>query len=300
MYALNLFRDYVTHYDTKARSAQRRSIDSRSTAYRRMGAFLAQTPLPLPVCNPAAHAALMLDGFYIAYPSIRAHRHLPGAKTEQSILLLAIDAITRQPLHWCVYRRLEDTTAWRLFFAELVRHGFTPDYLVHDGHQGITRAAAYYTSQVLHQRCLVHLVRNVHKDIGITPKAPLAQQLQSLIYRLVKVRTSQGRVNWEADWHAYRAAYEAGKHQKLPYTKAFLSLHTVLYNAHKRDELFTFLSHPGLPNNTNAIESQNRVLREALGRHRGMTLDKREALVSWILLFRSELDLRVIQKYIRR
>lgn len=298
LYALNLFRDYVTHYDAKARNAERRDIGSRSTAYRRTASFLQWRPSPLPVAVPAVYTTLMLDGFYIAYPSIREHRYLPAAKTEESILLLAIDPITNRPVHWAIYRRLEDGAAWYSFFYELVTLGFAPRYLIHDGHQGITRAAGHYMPQAIHQRCLVHMVRNVHKDIGITPKAPLARQLQSLIYQLVKVRTVNDRANWETDWRAYQAAYVAARAKNVPITKNLSSLHTVLSNAYKRAELFTFLDHPELPNNTNAIESQNRLLREALGRHRGMNLARREALVTWILLFRSEPDLRVIYKHL--
>lgn len=237
----------------------------------------------------------MLDGFYIAYPSLRAHRHLPGAKTDESVLLLAIDAFTHAPLHWAIYHRLEDATAWLLFFADLVELGFSPQYLVHDGHHGIPLAAKRYLPSALHQRCLVHMVRNVHKDIGISPKAPLARQLQSLIYRLVKVRTLQDRAAWEAAWHEYLAAFSAAELAGAHRTKAFLSLHAVLANAYKRDELFTFLDHPGLPNNTNAIESQNRVLRETLRRHRGMQLAQREALIAWRLLFNSTDDLAAIR-----
>lgn len=121
LHQLALFREYVTHYDTKLRSSERHSIASRSTAYRRMASFLKQTPVPLPVANPSTHTALMLDGFYLAYPSVKEHRHLPGAKTAESVLLLAIDAVTHQPLHWHIYRRIEDRTVWDLFFAELVQ-----------------------------------------------------------------------------------------------------------------------------------------------------------------------------------
>lgn len=142
------------------------------------------------------------------------------------------------------------------------------------------------------------MVRNVHKDIGITPKAPLAQGLQSLIYRLVKVRTKQDKARWTASWKDYLGAYLAAGAAHTPRTKSFLGLHTVLRNAYDRNELFTFLDHQNLPNNTNAIESLNRVLREALSRHRGMKLTHREALVAWILLFRSEPDLRIIRKHI--
>jgi transposase-like protein len=249
------------------------------------------------VKHPEHHTAIMLDGFYIAYPSLKMHRHLPGARTEKSILLLAIDAYTHQPLHWAIYPRLEDARSWSLFFAELTHKGFTPQYLIHDGHYGLAKAVRRYMPDVLNQRCLVHMIRNVHKDIGIMPKAPLAQVLQTLIYQLVHVHTQSDKDTWEKRWRSYLAEYTLALEHNFPMTKAFLGLHVVLYNAHKRNELFVFLEHSGIPNNTNAIESQNRVLREALTRHRGMSLAKRQALIAWILLFRSEPDLQVIRAH---
>lgn len=299
LYALDFLRDYVTHYDNKTRSAEHRGAMSRSTAYRRIAPFLAHTPPPLAVPHPDRHTSIMLDGFYIAYPSIKAHRHLVGAKTEQSVVLLAIDAVSHVPLHWAIYRRIEDGKAWSLFFRELTMRGFTPTVLVHDGHYGIRQASNQYFPDALHQRCLVHMVRNVHKDIGITPKAPLARQLQSCIYRLVKVATEQDRRQWQRTWDDYLAAFVSAETKGEKHTKAFLGLHTVLCNAYERNELFTFLTQPGIPNNTNAIEAQNRVLREALMRHRGMSLNRREALIAWILLFRSEPDLRVIMEHVK-
>jgi hypothetical protein len=286
--------------------------------------LLKLTPKPLPALNPTSHTAIMLDGFYIAYPSLRQHRHLSGAKTEQSILLIAIDAITHQPLYWSIYHRLEDPIAWAWFFKELVGHGLSPDYLIHDGHIGIAKASAKYLPNALHQRCLVHMVRNAHKDIGIYPKASQAKSLLTLIYRLVQVRTSLEADQWLTDLGSYQSAYQQGLRQRqaqapayttatttttttttstataTTYTKAFLSLYTVLSNASKRNELFTFLDQPKLPYSTNAIESLNQVLRESLGRHRGMDLARREALVSWILLFRSESDLSIIRRHIEQ
>lgn len=296
---LTLLGDYLAHYDTKERIGAWHALSSRSTVYRRLRPFLSVIlpPLPMTPSEAASHTALMLDGFYIAYPSIKAHRHLPHAKTDQSILLLAIDALTHQPVHWAMYPRLEDATSWCLFFDELAQLGFAPLYLVHDGHYGIPLAAARCFPEALHQRCLVHMVRNVHKDVGITPKALLARQLQSLIYQLVKVQTHEHRRVWERAWNAYLVAFLRAGQANIPRTKAFLSLHTVLRNAYERHELFTFLDYPSLPNNTNAIESRNRVLREALRRHRGMPLAQRESMISWLLLFKSTDDLAAIRAH---
>jgi hypothetical protein len=292
-----MLRDYLTHYDTKERTGERHEQTNRLAVYRALRPLLAAMVSPLPMTREEAASctALMLDGFYIAYPSIREHRHLPGAKTDESVLLLAIDAITHQPLHWRIYRRLEDGLVWDRFFAELVALGFSPQYLIHDGHQGIQRASKKYLPDTLHQRCLVHMVRGVHKKLGITPKSPLAKQLQALIYRLVAVRTPEDRDAWLTAWSDYLAAFTKAELAGIPQTKALLSLQDILLHAYERNELFTFLDQPGLPSNTNAIESRNRVLREMLRRHRGTPLPQREAMVLWALLFKSTDDLTAIR-----
>ena len=298
---LAFFRDYLTHYDTRQRVAERHESGgrSRSTLYRRSRPFLDTVPPPLsiPHSDTPSRAAIMLDGFYIAYPSIKEHRHLPGAKTATSILLLAIDAYTHEPLHWHIYQRFEDVRAWNMFFAELVKLGFSPKYLVHDGHSGIQRASAIYLPEARHQRCLVHMVRGAHRKLGITPKSPLARQLQSLIHHLVTVRTHAGKAVWLAAWGDYLAAFEYAESTNTPQTNALRGLKAILMHAYERDELFTFLDEPGLPHTSNAIESRNRVLREALRRHRGMTLSQREAMVSWLLLLQQTDDLTVIRKH---
>lgn len=299
-HALTLFRDYATHYDNKQRSAQRFKIESRSTAYRRMQLFLRHVPSPLPDTRPLLHTAVMLDGFYITYPSLKEHRHLRGAKTQKSVLLWAMDAHTFQPLHWIILRQLEDTAGWLRFFEEFTLLGFNPTYLVHDGHIGISLATKQYLPDAIHQRCVVHMVRNSHRKIGITPKAPLAQQLQSLIYQLPGIRSEEDGHRWLSAYDDYLKAFLTAEHNGMKQTKAFYSLHALLDNAHQKNELLTFLRYPELPNNTNPIESYNRVLREALQRHRGMPLEKRESLVAWLLLFRSTDNLTVIREHYER
>ena len=225
---------------------------------------------------------------------------MPGAKSDESVLLLAIDAYTHVPIHWRIFRRLEDGVAWDRFFAELVNLGFSPRYLVHDGHQGIQRASAKYLPDALHQRCLVHMVRNVHRKLGITPKSPLAKRLQTLIYQLVTVRSHEDKHAWLVAWSDYLAAFAKAELAGAPQTKALHSLQDILMHTYERGELFAFLDHPDLPHNTNAIESRNRVLREALRRHRGMTLQQREAMISWLLLFKSTDDLTAIRAHYLR
>lgn len=260
-----------------------------------MQTFLDVVMQPLPVTDPLRHKIVMVDGFYIAYPSVKAHRHLQGAKTEESVLLWAIDAITFEPLHWVILPQLEDAAGWMYFFREFTERGFDPTHIVHDGHYGIPLATERYMPDVIHQRCVVHFVRNSHKKIGISPKSPLARKLQSLIYQLPTIASEEERQSWLHAYDSYLEAYLQSEHAKIPQTGAFRALHKLLGNAHERGDLFTYLTYPDLPNNTNAIESHNRTLREALRRHRGMPLRQREALVSWLLLFKSTDNLAVIR-----
>lgn len=140
------------------------------------------------------------------------------------------------------------------------------------------------------------MVRNSHKKLGITPKAPLARGLQSLVYRLPSVQSEADKQAWQRAYDNYLASFLVADRQNVKLTGAFRAMHTLLANGYGRNELFTFLRYPGLSNNTNAIESQNHTLRESLQRHRGMPLAQREALISWLLLFKSTDDLTVIRR----
>ena len=95
---------------------------------------------------------------------------------------------------------------------------------------------------------------------------------------------------------ANKATYENGIRISSLYRSAF----SVVNNAFQRNEIFTYLNDPSVPNSSNAIESNNGVLREMLARHRGLSLEQRKNLVSWVLAFKQQQDIHQIKQQVTR
>lgn len=254
----------------------------------------------LPLTPKYAHKPkiLIVDGFYVAYPSLKRNRHKQGFKREKCILLWATDGITNKPVYWQFYNDIENKGIWKQFTKDIKRHKLVPEYLVHDGHPGITASCEKYLPKTKQQRCLVHLMGNMHKDLSISPKTNIAKDLKRLVLDLQKVKDTDSRKAWESKWHTY-CNYSEDTVSKLRkkisvyennirVPSNYLSAFSVVNNAYLSSELFTYLEDSKIPNNSNAIESVNGVLREITRRHRGLNIEQKKALLSWALAFRQE------------
>jgi transposase-like protein len=254
-------------------------------------------PPVLPLTNPVV---VLLDGFYLAYPSIKRNRHRPRAKTVSCILLWALDSRTSKPIYWKFYFQVENPRIWQDFIGGLTEGGIVPDYAVHDGHSGITIAVNNYWNKTKHQRCFVHLMGNMHKDLGINPKTTVARELKQVVAGMFSIADEITWQTWNKQWQLYCQKHsrtlEALRTNQLCFDdngnripKAVLEAFTVINNAYKRDELIAFLDNPKIiPRTTNSIESLNGNLRELLQRHRGLNLEKRINLVSWYLALKQK------------
>lgn len=242
---------------------------------------------------------MQLDGFYLAYPSIKRNRHRPRAQTRSCVLLWALDAQTARPIWWKFYPQLENPGNWLDFVGELQQHGMMPRYVVHDGNTGLFRALSRYWPEVRHQRCLVHLMSNMHKDLGVAPRTAIARELKCLVAGLFKITDQCSWQMWREQWQHYCVIHqpvlaalrkrEACFEVNVRVPRALLEAFTVINNAYLRDELVTFLEAPAdIPRTTNAIESLNGNLRELLRRHRGLPLEKRMSLVGWYLALKQK------------
>jgi len=251
-----------------------------------------------------------LDGFYLAYPSLKRNRHRPRAKTVSCILLWALDSSTSKPIYWKFYSQVENPGIWQDFIHDLTQAGIDPDYAVHDGHSGITIAVNNYWPMTKHQRCFVHLMSNMHKDLGISPKTTIARELKQVVAGIFSIADELTWQTWEKQWRQYCQKHsdilEALRtHQlcldengnRIP--KAVLEAFTVINNAYIRDELTAFLDSPNtIPRTTNSIESLNGNLRELLQRHRGLSLEKRMNLVSWYLALKQKQTPKQLREYL--
>lgn len=90
--------------------------------------------------------------------------------------------------------------------------------------------------------------------------------------------------DWEARWADFlkeKSVSDDGKsyykHRRL--RSAWLSI------KHNMEWLWSFYDNPdlGLPNTNNAMEGLNSVIKEKLGRHRGLSTERRKVLITAIL-----------------
>lgn len=304
---LKLFNEYLVHSISRNYLGEKTGL-SRSSLWRRFSKLL-ELEVP-PVLPENVPRVILLDGFYLAYPSIKRNRHKPRAKTDSCILLWALDSTTSKPLYWKFYRQLENPRIWQDFIYDLTIRGIVPDYIVHDGHNGITSAVNRYWVTTKHQRCLVHLMSNMHKDLGISPRTNVARELKQVVAGLFSITDEVTWQLWQQQWQMYCERHEKTLeslriHQlcfdeyggRIP--KAVLEAFTVINNAYRRDELTAFLDEPQtIPRTTNAIESLNGNLRELLRRHRGLSLDKRISLVSWYLVLKQKLTNKQLREHL--
>jgi transposase-like protein len=292
---LKLFEDYLTQSVSKKYLAQIHGL-SRTTLWRRFALLLDIRMTPISPPYSRKPKIVIVDGFYLAYPSLRRNRHKTGFNKDKCILLWAIDSLTHRPIYWQFYDATEDMGIWKRFIKEMKSHKINPNYLVHDGHPGITNACLKYWPKTKQQRCLVHFMGNMNKDLSISPKTELAKNLKRLVASLFKVRNAAGRIAWERQWLNYsrdnqatiftllnrKNAYEGSVRISGQYASAY----SVINNAYNRNEIFTYLGNNKVPNTSNAIESLNAILRELIRRHRGLSLEQRKNLVSWALTYR--------------
>jgi len=290
---LSLFKDYL------AQSISREFLSeinqsSRTTLWRKFAPLMAVRPAPLYRATKAKIIAV--DGFYLSYPSIKRNRHKDGFKKDKCVLLWAIDCETHKPIYWQFYDDIENMGIWKKFIKEMKSHKFRPDYLVSDGHPGITNACSRYWPNTKQQRCLAHFMGNMNKDLSISPKTEIAKELKRLVASLFSVDDATKRLLWERRWQDYLKRYEVAitsmssktdtyeNSRRIP--REYLSAFSVINNSYIRDEIFTYLDNSSVPRTSNLIESVNGVLRELTRRHRGLNLEKRKNFIAWSLAHR--------------
>lgn len=165
----------------------------------------------------------------------------------------------------------------------LIGRGIIIKGIVSDGLKGLRNKFKEYKSQ----HCQFHQVQYVKTRLTNNPKTPAAVELLALVKMMCHTDKESfvGAFNdWEARWADFlkeKSVSDDGKsyykHRRL--RSAWLSI------KHNMEWLWTFYDNPdlGLPNTNNAMEGLNSVIKEKLGRHRGLSTERRKVLITAIL-----------------
>ena len=174
-----------------------------------------------------------------------------------------------------------------------------PDVAVIDGQKGLLAAIPSLWPQTKIQRCLVHIERLARAKLTRQPKTSAGKGLLSLVQGLFTVRTKRQRRRWlraYRRWERQHATFlkersdgepSAGKKRRWWYThRNIRAARSLIRNA--LPHLFTFVRYPQVPRTTNHVEGGiNSRLKELVHRHRGLSPDRKQALVATFLTQRN-------------
>ena len=237
-----------------------------------------RSPPPPPTLHPDTAAIYILDGVYL---SGREH------------VALICRTLTAR-LSWCFAMR-ESWLSWMTFLQTLP----APDVAVIDGQKGLLAAIPSLWPQTKIQRCLVHIERLARAKLTRQPKTSAGKGLLSLVQGLFTVRTKRQRRRWlraYRRWERQHATFlkersygepSAGKKRRWWYThRNIRAARSLIRNA--LPHLFTFVRYPQVPRTTNHVEGGiNSRLKELVHRHRGLSPDRKQALVATFLTQRN-------------
>jgi transposase-like protein len=248
---------------------------------------------PLATLTPEPFAIYILDGVYLS-------------GRENATLICR--TMTGQ-LAWDFTQR-ETLKSWADFLGTLPE----PRAVVIDGQKGLLAAVQCQYPSVLVQRCIVHIERLARIKLTRHPKTAAGRKLLSLVQQIFNVRTKRQRRRWLRAYRHWEKQYagflkqrsegkstenrdEPAKHGDKPticrkrtwwYTHRNLrAVRSLIRNA--LPHLFTFVRHPQIPRTTNHVEGGiNSRLKELIHRHRGLSQDQKQVLVTQHLTLKNK------------
>ncbi len=242
----------------------------RRTLTRRFGSFLNTPPTALSHTN--TDAVLVLDAIWLGGRSAVA-------------LIARTPAVVRS---WG-FAPAESYDAWGSFVATLRK----PSAVVVDGNGGLLTALRRHFEGVLIQRCMAHVMRFGLGKLTAHPATRAGQCLRELLCALPQVRTRRRKRRWMRAFRRWerthrrflgeRSYYEQGNKRRWWYThRSLRAVRSHIHNA--LPHLFTYVHRPWIPRTSNHLEGgTNARIEELIGRHRGMPLEHRKALVAYFL-----------------
>lgn len=177
----------------------------------------------------------------------------------------------------------------------LLSMGVQIESITCDGHKSLLKAIRKVCSDVLVQRCLVHIQRMCRIWLTAWPKSAAGIELRQIVNQLHKIGNHQQRdywivslVNWHKQYESYLQeksfSQQTGrywyKHKLL--RRSFTVIRKALPN------MFHYLDNSSIPKSTNGLESFFGHLKSHITVHRGLSKEHRKNFIKWYLYFRNE------------
>lgn len=249
-------------------------------------------------------------GFHLQYTQRIIHKYLIDIvipnhdPTIDSNRPLILDAT------WIVWRRLvvliahdgdrvidwmfaatENFLVWSQFLSQL---SSKPLCIISDAQKGLLQATEYRFSDIPHQRCIAHIVRQSRIWLTRHPKTAAGVELLQLVTILYKIKSYTEKENWNALFDIWLATHAEflkekthgiGKHWWYTHRK-LRGVRSLLVRA--RPDMFTYLDLK-IPSTTNHLEGGiNGPLKFLFKEHRGLSVEHKKQVVNLFLSERTK------------
>jgi len=180
---------------------------------------------------------------------------------------------------------------------------------VSDWKGSIVAAVASHFGNIPHQRCLAHVDRAAKRLLPLHSPLDATQALRRVASLLMLVEKSTDSKIWQAALTRWEKQYGHMLKEKTitqtAETRHWWYTHGNLRRAwrlltHDQYPLFVFLTNHLIPKTNNALEGVNSNLKQKLGDHRGMSVTRQAAFLSWYMAFtrsKSPEDLKKLWVY---
>lgn len=228
---------YGKHYSKSSVSNMSQSFYDQMTAWRNRDL-------------PSHYLALYIDGLHVKVKRDSKYTNecyyiILGLREDYTREILAIETFPQ-----------ESATGWELIFESLKNRGLeTVGIFVSDNLTGLDKSIAKYFNKSAHQKCTVHLMRNLLAQVKREDKKELAEDIKKLLspdtidYTIEMVQDNILRLSQK--WRGKKYKSFANYLENLEYQPYFTYLN---YSVHIRRMLYT----------TNWIERFNKSCRRTL------------------------------------
>ena len=168
-----------------------------------------------------------------------------------------------------------------------------PSGIVSDWGKGIVALAKEFFPDLPHQRCLAHLIREVHKLCPAGSPYVFTLKLRAIIEEVILITDPADYYAWSTkldEWVKDYGCLLKNRSTNPATAKKWWYTHGKLRQAvklltHNQDTFFKFLYHQFLPKTNNSLEGVNSQLKRKLGDHRGMVVSQQVTFCFWALTF---------------
>jgi hypothetical protein len=180
---------------------------------------------------------------------------------------------------------------------------------VSDWKGSIVAAVASHFGDIPHQRCLAHADREAKRLLPLNSPFAATQALRRIASMLMLVEKPTDPHVWQTVLNRWENKYgcmlKEKTHAPMGLTRSWWYTHGNLRRAwrlltHNQDPFFVFLINRLIPKTNNALEGVNSNLKQKLGDHRGMSVTRQAAFLSWYMAFtrsKSPEDLKKLWVY---